>query len=196
MVSHHMMGGDAIVSESIEIIISQYERLTDKEKQHIISVLSTHLGKPIQISTSGLSMYSKDEIKIISNTLNGLILTKENIPDILDSYVRLKGTDLPQKISFGHLKDSESKMLEDNFMIKISVLLLLIFGAIGTIIGILPFIFAYPFSDGPNSSPSNKWELILMISYEGKGSYLILGIALLLISIFSLFKQRKVYYLV
>jgi hypothetical protein len=76
-------------------------------------------------------------------------------------------------------------------MKKISVLLLIL-GAIGTIIGILPFIFAYPYSDGPNSGPSNVWELILMISYEGKGWYLILGIALLLLSMFSLFKQRKV----
>jgi hypothetical protein len=76
-------------------------------------------------------------------------------------------------------------------MKKISVLLLIL-GAIVTIIGILPFTFAFPYSDGPNSGPSNVWELILMISCEGKGWYLILGIALLLLSMFSLFKQRKV----
>jgi LPXTG-motif cell wall-anchored protein len=69
--------------------------------------------------------------------------------------------------------------------------LLLILGAIVTIIGILPFMFAYPYSDGPNSGPSNVWELILIISYEGWGWYLIIGIVLLLFSSFSLFKQRK-----
>jgi hypothetical protein len=78
-----------------------------------------------------------------------------------------------------------------NYM-KITIsLLLLILGAIGTIIGILPFIFDYPYSDGSNSGPSNMWELILMVSYEGKVLYLILGIALLLLSSFTLFKRRQ-----
>ncbi|KQU21876.1 MULTISPECIES: hypothetical protein [Peribacillus] len=76
-------------------------------------------------------------------------------------------------------------------MKKISVLLLVL-GTIVTIIGILPFMLAYPYSDGPNSGPSNVWELILMISYEGQRGYLIIGIVLLLFSSLSLFKQRKV----
>jgi hypothetical protein len=108
-VSRQVIGGDVFVNESIEIIISQYERLTDTEKKQIISVLSSHLGKPIEISTSGLSMYSNDVIKIINNTLNGLIHTKENVPDMLEAYERLKGMDLPQKISFGHQKEDSAR---------------------------------------------------------------------------------------
>jgi len=61
-------------------------------------------GYIIQITTSILSLYSKDEIEIISSTLNGLILTKENVPDMLETHERLKHLDLPQKISFGRLK--------------------------------------------------------------------------------------------
>lgn len=95
------------MSESVEIIISQYERLTDKEQQHLISVLSRDLGKPLQISTSALSKYSKDDIKIISDTLNGIILTKEYVPNIHEAYERLKDTDLPREISFGYIEDSE-----------------------------------------------------------------------------------------
>jgi hypothetical protein len=74
---------------------------------------------------------------------------------------------------------------------KITSILLLILGVIGTIIGILPFTIGYPYSDGPNSGPSNYWELVLMISYEGRGLYLIIGFALLLISLFSLYKQKN-----
>lgn len=70
-------------------------------------------------------------------------------------------------------------------------LLLLILGAIGAIIGILPFIFDYPYSDGPNSGPSNMWQLILMVSYEGNGWYLILGLTLVLLSMFTLFKPKQ-----
>jgi len=36
-------------------------------------------------------------------------------------------------------------------------------GTIVTIVGILPFILHYPYSDSPYSDPSNYWELILMI---------------------------------
>ncbi|MFD0711702.1 hypothetical protein [Paenibacillus sp. GCM10027626] len=74
---------------------------------------------------------------------------------------------------------------------KVISVLLLILGTIGVIVGILPFIFDYPYSDGPNSGPSNMWELILMVSYEGKGWYLILGLALVLLSMFLLFKPKQ-----
>ena len=57
--------------------------------------------------------------------------------------------------------------------------LFLISGLVATFFGLFPFLFAYPFSDSPNSGPSNLWELILMISYAGKVWYLIFGIVLL-----------------
>ncbi|MBS4201773.1 hypothetical protein KHA93_19400 [Bacillus sp. FJAT-49732] len=75
---------------------------------------------------------------------------------------------------------------------KILSILFLIPGTIATFIGILPFIFAYPYCDRcPNSGQSNLWELILMTSYEGKGWYLVNGIVLLMLSILTFFKQRK-----
>ncbi|KQO17857.1 hypothetical protein [Paenibacillus sp. Leaf72] len=94
------------MSESIEIIISQFGKLAEKEQKQIITGLTRHLGEPIQFSKSGLSIYNEDELEIISNTLKGLILTIENVPDILDAYERLEGKDLPRKISFGNLKNS------------------------------------------------------------------------------------------
>ena len=66
-----------------------------------------------------------------------------------------------------------------------------ILGAIFTIVGILPFVFNYPYSDSPNSGPSNLWELIIMISYDGKGWYLFVGIAFLVLYFFQIFRQRK-----
>lgn len=73
-------------------------------------------------------------------------------------------------------------------MKKISMVFL-IFGLIITLFGLLPFIFAFPFSNSHDSGPSNLWQLTLMISYEGKGLYLILGIALLSISLIKLKKN-------
>jgi len=64
------------------------------------------------------------------------------------------------------------------FLKKLSMLFL-ISGLIATFFGLFPFLFAYPFSDSPNSGPSNLWQLLLMLSYEGQGWYLILGIVLL-----------------
>ncbi len=72
--------------------------------------------------------------------------------------------------------------------------ILFFFLAIGILIsffGLLPFVFDYPFSDGPNSGPRNYWELILMISYEGKGKYLIVGVLLLALTIPAIFKLNR-----
>lgn len=73
---------------------------------------------------------------------------------------------------------------------KLTSIALLILGAIGTIIGIMPLIFNYQISDGPYSGPANTWELILMLAYEGHGLYLIIGLVLLLTSLFSLLKHK------
>ncbi|WP_308635753.1 hypothetical protein [Paenibacillus silvisoli] len=90
---------------SFEIIISQYERLTVAEKEQVIAALSKHMDKPIEISISGLHLLNHDEVEIIKNILNGIILTKENVPNLREAYQNLKGTDLPKKISFGHIKN-------------------------------------------------------------------------------------------
>jgi len=73
---------------------------------------------------------------------------------------------------------------------KILYVLSLFLGVILTFLGVLPFVFSYPFSNGPNSGPSSLWELMLMISYDGKGWYLIIGIALLLLPLFLVFKGK------
>ncbi|MBD3919364.1 hypothetical protein H8B09_11415 [Paenibacillus sp. PR3] len=69
----------------------------------------------------------------------------------------------------------------------LSVLIGILFIGIGT----LPALFAYPFSDGPNSGPSSMWDLILMIAYEQWMFMLPLGIILFLGPIISVIKQRR-----
>ncbi|MEH7385098.1 hypothetical protein V7147_06740, partial [Bacillus sp. JJ1521] len=67
----------------------------------------------------------------------------------------------------------------------------LVIGILISFFGILPFVFDYPFGEGANSGPSNYWDLILMISYEGKGKYLIVGALLLVLTIPAIIKQKK-----
>ncbi|MED4752019.1 hypothetical protein [Brevibacillus choshinensis] len=69
--------------ESIEIIVSDFNTLTDKEKNLLLNGLTQHFGKDIVISSTGLSLCNQDEIETIRNMLGGLILTKEYVPDIL-----------------------------------------------------------------------------------------------------------------
>lgn len=71
---------------------------------------------------------------------------------------------------------------------------ILVIGLLSTIMGSLPFYFAYPFSNGPNSGPANGWELILMLSYEGQTWYLLGGTVLLLVLGFSYFIQKRAHY--
>ncbi|MFD2444766.1 hypothetical protein ACFSO7_12400 [Bacillus sp. CGMCC 1.16607] len=74
---------------------------------------------------------------------------------------------------------------------KIFSVLSMILGVVLTFLGTLPFIFKYPHTDSPNSGPANIWELILMISYDGRGWYLIIGIGLLILTVSLIFKQRN-----
>ena len=76
-------------------------------------------------------------------------------------------------------------------MKKTSILTLVLGGSI-TLIGIVPFVFIYPYSNGPNSGPTNGWELLLMISYDVKLLSLIVGMLLLLTSSYLLFRGKRV----
>lgn len=68
----------------------------------------------------------------------------------------------------------------------------LISGAMAAVMGALPLFFSYPYcQDCAHSGPSNSWELLLMIAYEGQGWYLGIGFVLLLLSIRSMIRQRR-----
>ena len=71
------------------------------------------------------------------------------------------------------------------------LILFFVIGILITFFGFLPFVFEYPFSKDANSGPRNYWELILMISYEGKGKYLVVGVLLLVLTIPAIVKQKQ-----
>lgn len=77
--------------------------------------------------------------------------------------------------------------LKVTFMKRVSLYFIFIFGMALLVIGVIP-VFAYPYNDGPNSGPSNTWEILLMISNEGWVWFNIIGLAL---SVFSLRKIRR-----
>jgi hypothetical protein len=62
----------------------------------------------------------------------------------------------------------------------------LLIGASLVVTAAIPFIFAYPSNDGPNSGPSSTWELIRMIAYESWILFLIIGLGLSVASILGL----------
>ncbi|AWP27511.1 hypothetical protein [Paenibacillus sp. Cedars] len=91
------------MNEIINMIMSLFEKLTDEEKASINSALSGLFERPIPCFISELSTFNEEELVVTKNTINGLILTRENVPNLLEAYERLKNKDLPQKVSFGHL---------------------------------------------------------------------------------------------
>jgi hypothetical protein len=64
----------------------------------------------------------------------------------------------------------------------------LIIGIVFVALGVLPAIFAYPYSDEPNSGPVSFWELILIASYEQWALFLIVG---LILSLFNVLQLRR-----
>ncbi|WP_146217221.1 hypothetical protein [Paenibacillus taichungensis] len=73
-------------------------------------------------------------------------------------------------------------------MKKAIYFLSLTIGIVFIAFGVIPAIFAYPYSDEPNSGPASFWELILIISYEQWILFLIVG---LILSLFPALKLRK-----
>ncbi|GIO08583.1 hypothetical protein [Brevibacillus reuszeri] len=69
---------------------------------------------------------------------------------------------------------------------KVTFLSSLLFGALLVFIAAIPLVFSYPYSDGPNSGPSNAWELVRMIAYDSWALFLISGLVLLIASIWGL----------
>ncbi|MBN6185756.1 hypothetical protein JQN58_02000 [Aneurinibacillus sp. BA2021] len=73
-------------------------------------------------------------------------------------------------------------------MRKLSTFLLLP-GILLIVLGIMPFVFPYPYSKGPHSGPATIGELILMLLYEGQAGCLIIGIVFVLLSVLLLVKS-------
>lgn len=67
----------------------------------------------------------------------------------------------------------------------------LVIGIIFICLGVLPWLVAYPYSDGPGSGPQNLWETIVMTAYDGQVLLLILGVLLVIGELFLLYKQKQ-----
>lgn len=93
------------MSEAVSAILSMFGKLNDKEQQQATTVLRKHFETPIRFTIEELSLLSEEHLEVIRKVLGGMILTKENVPDMREAYERLKGTDLPSRISFGRIED-------------------------------------------------------------------------------------------
>ncbi|SDX04544.1 hypothetical protein [Paenibacillus sp. CF384] len=93
------------MNDRIATIMSLCEQLNEEEKTLITNTLSNHFEKQLQLSVAELSTCNEDELIIIRNVINGVILTKNHVPNIVEAYERLKDTDVPRKISLGRTEE-------------------------------------------------------------------------------------------
>lgn len=67
-----------------------------------------------------------------------------------------------------------------------------IFGTIGTITGLIPFVIDFPYTtSGEYSGPKNNWELIIYIAYDRWLLLIGMGIIMILIGFLSFRNIRK-----
>lgn len=97
------------MDQSIETMAAQYQLLAAEEQRQLVSALSAHLGKTVVFSTEGLSGFRQDEMEIVWKMLLGHLMTKEYVPDIRGGFKLLREADLPSRLSFGRVKDSETR---------------------------------------------------------------------------------------
>lgn len=93
------------MNETAAAIMSMFDKLSDGEQLMIAEGMTKHLDTSVQFSMEELSSLSEEQLDLISKILSGIALTKEKIPNMSEAYVRLKGTDLPRIVSFGHIED-------------------------------------------------------------------------------------------
>lgn len=89
------------MNETIKELVSKFERLDKGERDLISYALQRHFGKTFRLSADELLIMNAVQLETIEATMNGMILTKENVPDIRSVYETLNGTQLPNKVSFG-----------------------------------------------------------------------------------------------
>jgi len=93
------------MNEILTTIISQCEELSEDEMKMVTEGLSAGFERPIQNLIPELTTFNQDELLVISKVLSGLILTKKYVPDIVEAYEQVDGTDLPNQIHFGRLTE-------------------------------------------------------------------------------------------
>ncbi|MDF2835839.1 MAG: hypothetical protein K0Q63_1479 [Paenibacillus sp.] len=93
------------MSEMAANIMSMFDKLSDEEQKTITEGLTKHLGTPVHFSVEELSSLSEEQLDLINKVLNGMILTKEKVPDMREAYEMLTGTDRPSRMSFGRIED-------------------------------------------------------------------------------------------
>ncbi|KAA8748155.1 hypothetical protein FE296_18840 [Paenibacillus sp. UASWS1643] len=73
--SHSLMKGSNDDLENLENLVLQFESLNDDVKEQITSSLSKVLSKHVIISKMDITSYNVSEIEMITNTINGYLLT-------------------------------------------------------------------------------------------------------------------------
>lgn len=93
-----------------EEVWNGYERLSDEDKQSLLTALQGHFGTPFTFSLDQLSRMEFEDLETIKSVIGGIMLTREHTQDLLMVVEKLKDKDLPSSVSFGQFnKDNIDK---------------------------------------------------------------------------------------
>ncbi|MFD2701029.1 hypothetical protein ACFSVM_11180 [Paenibacillus shunpengii] len=85
--------------DELEILVQEFNGLTEDHQLRLTTRLSQIFKKDVLISTSELETYSPAEICMLTDIINGYILTVRT-PDLFPKSIH--SMNLPSKIEFGH----------------------------------------------------------------------------------------------
>lgn len=85
--------------DDLEILVQEFNGLTEDHQHRLATRLSQIFNKDVLISTSELETYSPSEIQILTDIINGYLLTVRT-PGLFPTSIHTR--DLPSKIEFGH----------------------------------------------------------------------------------------------
>ncbi|NIK67351.1 MULTISPECIES: hypothetical protein [unclassified Paenibacillus] len=78
-----------------------YNSLAAAEQDELIRLLSKAFKTEISLMQEALASMPLEQLMPMRDIVRGYVLTKKNVPSIMDAYTALDTGKLPRKISFG-----------------------------------------------------------------------------------------------
>ncbi|WP_054023480.1 hypothetical protein [Bacillus sp. FJAT-28004] len=93
----------------IAFILEEYAFVKEENRAQFDAILLRLSGHKGGISLESLLTWEEDDLTQLHQILSGQKMTREYVPDMIQAYASIDRANLPSKISFGHIVETEQK---------------------------------------------------------------------------------------
>lgn len=97
---------------AIELITREISLLTDKHRNSIDNMLEIQFNWQGELTEAGLQDWEEHKLQTLYQVMKGVQMTREYVPDIRQTYASVNHLQLPSKVEFGRIRESDKLVLE------------------------------------------------------------------------------------